>query len=182
MTGVKNGAFGISVNARHSKESQTLISILKQNNIPALWLVRKIFIEEETYAAATKRLLETNISCPIYFIVSGLKDNEGMVIEKDTDGVKAYYELDEVHWFLVQTNSDRDVPDPIHDPRRIPVEKRMEERGNANFDENVLFKNFMSEWPSFNIATIFTDIMIPATGYTNTTMWYGADPKQQQRQ
>ena len=35
----------------------------------------------------------------------------------------------------------------------------------------------MSEWPTFNIATIFTDILIPKAGYTNTTMWYGVNPE-----
>ena len=75
-------------------------------------------------------------------------------------------------WFLVQTNYDRDEPDPVHDPRRIPVEKKLADRGNQGFTEEVLMK-YMSEWPTFNIATIFTDILVPKTGYTNTTLWYG---------
>lgn len=58
-----------------------------------------------------------------------------MVIERETDSVHAYYELSEANWFIVQTNSDRDVPDPIIDPRRIPVENRLRERGNAHFEE-----------------------------------------------
>jgi len=37
-------------------------------------------------------------------------------------------------------------------------------------------ENFMSEWPTFNIATIMTAIMVPATGYHNTTVWYGNNP------
>ena len=35
---------------------------------------------------------------------------------------------------------------------------------------------FMSHWPTFNIATIMTAIMVPATGYHNTTVWYGHNP------
>lgn len=58
-----------------------------------------------------------------------------MVIERETDSVHAYYELSEENWFLVQTNSDRDVPDPVIDPRRIPVENRLRERGNVHFEE-----------------------------------------------
>ena len=56
-----------------------------------------------------------------------------MVIERDTNSIHAYYELNETNWFLVQTNSDRDVPDPVIDPRRIPVEDRLRERGNIHF-------------------------------------------------
>ena len=98
-----------------------------------------------------------------------------MVIERDTNTTNAYYELSDYMWFLVQTNYDRDGPDPVHDPRRIPVEHKLAEWGNKDFDEDKLLKA-MFQWPTFNIATIFTDIMVPATGYTNTTMWYGYNP------
>ena len=42
--------------------------------------------------------------------------------------------------------------------------------------EQLLFESFMSQWPTFNIATIMTAIMVPATGYRNTTVWYGSNP------
>lgn len=70
----------------------------------------------------------------MYYIISGLKNNEGMVIERDTNSVHAYYELSEANWFLLQTNYDRDQPDPMHDPRRVPVEQRLWERGNIHFE------------------------------------------------
>jgi hypothetical protein len=34
----------------------------------------------------------------------------------------------------------------------------------------------MFSWPNFNIATIMTAVIIPATGYHNTTCWYGQNP------
>lgn len=80
------------------------------------------------------------IGGPVYYIISGIGANEGMVIERDTDSVHAYYELSETNWFIVQTNYDRDEPDPAHDPRRIPVEKKIAARGNANFTEDTLLK------------------------------------------
>jgi len=85
--------------------------------------------------------------------------------------------LSEDNWFLVQTNYDRDQPDPLHDPRRIQVEKRMRERGNKNFTEQTLLDEYMFKWPTFNIATIMSAIMVPASGYHNTTVWYGSNPK-----
>jgi hypothetical protein len=146
---------------------------LKDNAIPALWLVRKVLLEETTYAGATERLRNTEISCTIYYIVSGVKGNEGMVIERDTNQTHAYYELNDYMWFLIQTNYDRDQPDPIHDPRRIPTEHKLADRGNHNFTEQTLLEEFMFKWPNFNIATIYTDILVPSTGYKNTTVWYG---------
>jgi len=38
--------------------------------------------------------------------------------------------LSDTTWFLVQTNYDRDHPDPKHDYRRIPAENKLKERGN----------------------------------------------------
>lgn len=57
LTGIRHGAFAISVNARHTRNhTETLISVLKNNDIPALWLARKVLMEETSYAAATTRL------------------------------------------------------------------------------------------------------------------------------
>ena len=52
-----------------------------------------------------------------------------MVIEREIDGVHAAYELSEQNWFIVQTNYDRDEKEPVYDPRRIPVENKLEKRG-----------------------------------------------------
>jgi len=99
-----------------------------------------------------------------------------MVIERDTNTTHAYYELSEKNWFLVQTNYDRDEPEPIYDQRRIPVEKKVQERGNKDFTEQTLLDHFMFQWPTFNIATVMTAVMSPGTGYHNTTVWYGSNP------
>lgn len=98
------------------------------------------------------------------------------MIERDSDGVHGFYTLNSTTWFLVQTNYDRDQPDPRHDPRRVPVENRIRERGQGGFTEKVLFEDFMTVWPTFNIATIMTTIMIPSASYHNTTVWYAQNP------
>jgi len=65
----------------------------------------------------------------VYYVVSGFKDNEGCVIERDREGVHAFYELNETNWFLVQTNYDRDIEDPYYDGRRYPTEERLKDLG-----------------------------------------------------
>jgi hypothetical protein len=97
------------------------------------------------------RLKAERIGGPVYFIVSGTKGNEGIVIERDTDKVHASYELNETNWFLVQTNYDRDQPDPAHDQRRLPAEAKLRERGNKNFKEQDIFDTVMSKYPTLNI-------------------------------
>jgi hypothetical protein len=104
------------------------------NAIPTVWLLRRVLEDQTTYATAMKRLMEERIGGPVYYIISGLAGNEGAVIERDVDKVHAYYELTDENWFILQTNYDRDYPDPLHDPRRIPVENRLGERGNVHFE------------------------------------------------
>jgi len=125
-------------------------------------------------------LKTTRIGGPVYYVISGTKGNEGAVIERDSNGVHGFYTLNDKTWFLVQTNSDRDQPDPVHDPRRIAVENRIREQGQSRFTEKILFEDYMTQWPTFNIATIMTTIMIPATGYHNTTVWYSYNPSGEQ--
>lgn len=109
-------------------------------------------------------------------MVSGLKDNEGCVIERDCNGVHASYELNDVTWFLVQTNYDRDQPDPVIDPRRGAVERRLKEQGNVGFTEKMLYEDYMTEWPTMNIGTIMTTIMNTNNGHHNSTVWYKSNP------
>lgn len=178
LTGIRHGAFAINVDTRKAKHfSDDLISIMRDNGIPTVWLLRRVLAEETTYDRALKRLKLQKIGGPVYYIISGVEADEGAVIERDTESVHAYYELSETNWFLVQTNYDRDYPDPLHDPRRIPVEKKLREKGNQKFEPQDLFDEFMSQWPTFNIATIMTALMVPANGYHNTTCWYGQNPK-----
>ena len=98
-----------------------------------------------------------------------------MVIERSNNYTHAHYELSEERWFLVQTNYDRDQPDPIHDPRRTPAEKRMAQLGTGLTPEELL--KVMLQWPTMNIATIMTSIMVPGKSYHNTTALYGENPK-----
>jgi len=123
--------------------------------------------------------VNTRIAAPIYYIISGVKANEGAVIERDPASVHGLYTLNSTNWFLVQTNYDRSDPDPFHDPRRVAVENRLRKYGNQ-INETDLFNEFMTIWPTFNIATIMTSIMIPATGFHNTTVWYSTNPTGQQ--
>jgi len=177
LTGIRYGAFAINVDTRYGHNiAGDLSSILLYDAIPDVWLVRKVLEEEVTYENALARLKSTRVATPVYYMISGLKANEGAVIERDYTGAHAIYTLNETTWFLVQTNYDRDQPDPFHDPRRIAVENRLRKYGNSHFNESDLFESFMSVWPTFNIATIMTSIMNPSTGYHNTTIWYASNP------
>lgn len=179
LTGVRPGAFAINVDTRMAKNFEDdLISVIKNNAIPTCWLLRKVLEEETTYAGAANRLKSERIAAPVYYVLSGVKANEGMVIERDTNSINAFYELSDKVWYLVQTNYDRNLPEPIYDQRRIPMENRVDKVGNKFTVETVFSEMFT--WPNFNIATIMTTVIVPATGYHNTTAWYGQNPTPKQ--
>jgi hypothetical protein len=122
LTGIRHGAFAINVDTRKAKHFyDDLISVMADNAVPTCWLLRKTLELETNYADALKRLKSERVGGPVYYVVSGTGPNDGCVIERDTDSVHAFYELNQTNWFIIQTNYDRDYPDPLHDPRRIPV-------------------------------------------------------------
>ena len=176
LTGIRHGAFAINCDTRKGTNILgDLISVFWQDAIPNVWLLRKILENEVTYENALDKLLHTPIAAPIYYIISGVKKNEGAVIERDPSSVHGYYSLSNTTWFLIQTNYDRDEPDPFHDPRRIGVENRLRKYGNGITEKN-LFEDFLSIWPTWNIGTIMSTVMVPGTSYHNTTVWYAANP------
>ncbi len=94
LTGIRHGAFAVNCDTRKAKDfSQDLISVLIKNASPTLWTLRNVLAQETSYAAATHRLKTEQLGGPVYFIISGVGRNEGMVIERDVDAVHAFYEL-----------------------------------------------------------------------------------------
>ena len=83
LTGIRHGAFAINCDSRKANHfSDGLISVLVNNAIPTLWLLRRVLAEETNYAAANLRLRSERIAGPVYYIISGVGPNEGMVIER----------------------------------------------------------------------------------------------------
>jgi hypothetical protein len=76
LTGIRQGSFAANCDTRYTKHwSDDLISVLKDNAIPTLWLLRRVLAEETNYASAVKRLKSERVGGPVYFIVSGLGAN-----------------------------------------------------------------------------------------------------------
>ena len=58
-------------------------------------------------------------------MIGGVSGNQGCVVERDEDDAHQTYCLTDDVWYLVQTNYDRDQPDPKDDYRRIPTENKL---------------------------------------------------------
>ncbi|KAL4467892.1 hypothetical protein ABPG74_013227 [Tetrahymena malaccensis] len=172
FTAQKPGKFAVSINARHTKTFlNNIYELLFTTNVPALYLVREFMETVDTYDEAVLKFKTTPTVDPVYYIVSGPGLYDGTVIEKDRDFVKQSFILTDETWFLVQTNYDRDIPDPKHDERRTPAEQRMAQYGQS-LTEQGLLDDVLSIFPNFNIATISSTLMSTQTGYFNNTVWY----------
>lgn len=129
ITGQKPGKFAISVDERMYGTIFRNIKDFFKGYYPSIWLVGTVLEEEDDFDSAVKRLSETNVISPIYYIVSGTSGNQGAIIEKETVGVNNVYYLSEKEWFLVQTNYDKDKKEPSTDKRKEPAIERMNSLG-----------------------------------------------------
>ena len=57
LTGIRHGAFAINVDTRTAKHFYNdLISVMLDDGMPTVWLLRKVLEEEVSYNNAVKRL------------------------------------------------------------------------------------------------------------------------------
>ncbi len=117
------------------------------------------------------RLGKADLGAPCYYIISGVNDYEGAVIERDREGIHGFYRLDKDRWYIVQTNYDRDLPDPQSDYRRVPAEQKIDAIGQANFTDTALFNDVLALSPNLRDSTLLTVIISAETGEFNTTIW-----------
>lgn len=176
VTGLRPNAFAISINERNKGGAlSTIYEILFRRTFSIPYFIRKVLENAENFTSAVEMLSSEEFAAPAYLTVSGVQPNEGVVITRDRRGVYNISQIDvnsTDQWFLVQTNYDRDVPDPASDYRRVPAENRMKEIGRKSMDDEALYNHVMILSPNKRDETITSAVMCPKTGTFNTTVWY----------
>jgi len=81
-------------------------------------------------------LKKESIIASCYYIVAGINENEGIVIERDREGTYDFYELSEENWYQVVTNFDKDKED--EDGRRTAAIEKLDEIGAVDINEEIL--------------------------------------------
>ncbi|KAL4473841.1 hypothetical protein ABPG74_022705 [Tetrahymena malaccensis] len=179
VTGVVPNGFSITINQRDS--DQQSINYLMQQYIPACYLIYQVLQTNTTYQDALNTLLNTKIAMPAYLNIAGVSGNQASVIERDREGVNLQTTLSGSTWFICQTNYDRSQIDPQSDYRRVPCEQKFGLLNQNSWKPQDMF-NILSQSPNYVSSTITTDIMIPKTGYINSTRWFNPPPIKQQVQ
>jgi len=132
--GMKAGAFSVSANTRFDltfyHSLLQWINGRKRTGHFATHQLRNALAEDRSFSAAVKRLNSVELLGPGYLAVAGTKPGEGAIMSR---GVEASYhfwslkdELAKGKNYMVQTNWDHWLPDPIFDRRRVPAEACMD--------------------------------------------------------
>ena len=175
VTGLKKKAFAISLNQRESDNNPALLinAVKNKKAIPIPYFIRNVLEQAENYENAIRMLSDEEFAAPCYLIISGIEKNEGAVITRDRHGVYniSQIDLNTNQWFLVQTNSDRDIDNLEDDIRRVAAENRIDKIGRSNMTMEILFNDVISLSPNKNSGTITSSVMSPKTGFFNTTIW-----------
>jgi len=120
-TGMVKNKFSISINARDTGGNiwDNLYEGLMDGGISPSYLTRKILEKRLDFDEAVKTLATTHIIAPIYYIIAGCKNNEGVVLTQNRRrNDDAWYLSIPERWYLVQTNYDHWEPVPIDDNKR----------------------------------------------------------------
>lgn len=121
LRGVVPGKFYVSINERNGNGDSFRNLFFTQGN-EALYHLRYILENASDYKSALDMARNHSLLARAYYSIMGTTGNEGCVIERTESGIHNEYCLSDDVWFLVQTNTDRDLPDPDNDCRRTPAE------------------------------------------------------------
>lgn len=137
--------------------------------------VRRIMERTPDFQAAAQKLYQTKWAAPQYFTISGSGKMEGGVLTIDRLGVHSKWTPPIQHlggsgneWYMVQTNDD--LLSAAKDDRRPLATRLLQGSSRAITKDEGNMMKFMHTTKLLNDDTIFTTVMVPATGYYKTAL------------
>jgi len=118
---------------------------------------------QETWSA-------TQTAVPMYLILAGTKDNQGVVVSKSEKGIANIRTLDDKTWYLLQTNDDHFAG--VCQQRCVDGNAHMQAIGQENISMDTLLNQVLLQSHNFNKMTIYTTLSCPAQSVFNG---YGFD-------
>lgn len=171
-TGQKPYSFTISGNQRVTKQGsikENILQILLNKDTKFIGLeMRKVLETARNFAEAEQILSSTPIITPVYIILGGVKQGEGVVITRDRTGAVNRNRLDikSGKWFVLETNYDPWTTPPPNDDRRDPGIKLMNQVGQDDMTATTLNDRVLSIEPVCNMLTSYTVTM--SANFPNT--------------
>ncbi|XP_072920074.1 N-acylethanolamine-hydrolyzing acid amidase-like isoform X3 [Hemitrygon akajei] len=142
-TGQKPNKFSITANERAKGMGWNIAiaSFLKRNRSPS-WVIRDTLREAVDFQAALQKLSYSPITANVYFILGGVKLNEGVIITREPERPIDVWPLKSTkgQWYRVATNYDHWRPPPPWDDRRTPAICVPNATTQKNINLNTIFK------------------------------------------
>lgn len=181
FSAMKTDSFALTLNQRSNQSPGNVVSrilgLLQNQVYPVIYNIRLSLDESQSFKNLVQSLSVAHLGSPCYFIVCGINHNEGAIITRDPESVVDLSVLDadendDDGWFLVQTNSDRNLTDyEERDIRRYTAENRIRYIGNGEINPENMINNVLGLYPNKNPITILSSFMQPQTGEFETVMW-----------
>ncbi|KAB7508025.1 hypothetical protein Anas_02634, partial [Armadillidium nasatum] len=114
---------------------------------------REVFETVNDFESAKSALSNVRLIAPVYYILSGINRNEGVIITRDRDNVNILNlgskESGQGSWFLVETNYDHWKNPPFYDDRRTPSVQCLKRDGQTKASWEQIY-NVLSTKPVLN--------------------------------
>ncbi|XP_076456675.1 N-acylethanolamine-hydrolyzing acid amidase-like [Babylonia areolata] len=168
LTGQRPHGFTVSVDQRGSKKHRLgpwweneLTAILYKSSSFVTFLIRQTLEETQRFSEAVLKMSTTVIHAPVYIIVGGASQGEGVVITRDRVAALDRFYLNPLQgrWYVLETNYDHWLPAPAFDSERRAVGHReMDKLGSENVNSTTLYQ-VLSTAPVLNNYTTYTTVM-----------------------
>jgi len=174
---MRPGAFSITINTRFYPEGfyeifyEIIAAMIEKNANLVTFLSRDVVENIDNFDDAVEKLSTQNLIADAYYIVAGIKPNEGAVLTRNRENATDIWKLSNNEWFLLQTNYDHWTSAPWFDNRIEPGVNGMNDIGQKSITLDAMFK-VLTIKPIFNLMTTYTILACPADGsYTSVTRW-----------
>jgi len=181
--GVRPQRFTITANERFDLLDGGYIGIIKwlRGDTSASWmtlLVREVMENVDSYDEAIRKLSETKLMAPVYYIVGGNSSGQGSIVVRSREQTLDTVTLnpsDPNGWYVLETNYDPKSKPLFIDDRRTPGNKCMQKLGRKNVGFEGIF-NVLSSTTNLNKLTAYTTLMQVDTGTLETYIQKCQDP------
>jgi hypothetical protein len=186
---LKPGMFSYSLDARRKGGNipfNLLEAIFKDGTRTPEQHARYVFENYDNYDDAVDAMGNHDIVNPVYYIMSGVKYPQGVVLARDRKGVVHDYRMeDEVttpnpnspdgknvqkDFWVGITNYDLQWPPPPADDRATPMTDNLNALEGKDFDDSDIW-NILQTWPTMNMHTDISAVMNVKTGQYDCVVW-----------
>ncbi|KAK3288405.1 hypothetical protein CYMTET_4115 [Cymbomonas tetramitiformis] len=182
VTAVKRNLVSVQENWRFVASPLSSVDVLSKissGTVPQVFVFRTLLLSTmdasgplrnasnpgQSFTDAIDFLKAIPLAAPYYVIVAGKRSPDAAIITRSAEAVDDITWLDSASdWLLVQTNYDRNQPDPASDDRRTVAECLLRQLGQVKGATNLGVYAVISSFPVHNVNTAYTAIMSAGTG------------------